>query len=159
MLTDQTVSKEPQRRWADRNTDRIQKYKRAGDRVKAAVKAGLIVRGSACEVCGSTMGTIEAAHADYSKPLEVRWLCQPCHRWWDRNFPKTIAGRGADVAEAPPRLLTVVQAAEYLQVNVDTVRRWCRTGALRCTSLGDRAGYRIKQEDIDKFLEARSDTN
>lgn len=59
------------------------------------------------------------------------------------------------MAEAPPRLLTVAQAAEYLQVNVDTIRRWCRLGTLRCINLGDRAGYRIKQEDIDAFLEAR----
>jgi excisionase family DNA binding protein len=59
------------------------------------------------------------------------------------------------VAEAPPRLLTVAQAADYLQVSIDTVRRWCRTGELRCITLGDRAGYRIRQEDLDRFLEAR----
>ena len=60
------------------------------------------------------------------------------------------------VAEAPPRLLTVQQAADYLQVSIDTVRRWCRTGALRCITLGDRAGYRIRQEDLDRFMEERS---
>ena len=59
------------------------------------------------------------------------------------------------MAESPPKLLTVAQAAEYLQVNVDTVRRWCRTGALRCIMLGDRAGYRIRQDDLNVFIEAR----
>lgn len=59
------------------------------------------------------------------------------------------------VAEAPPRLLTVPQAADYLQVSIDTIRRWCRTGALRCIALGDRAGYRIRQEDLDAFLKDR----
>lgn len=59
------------------------------------------------------------------------------------------------VAEAPPRLLTVPQAADYLQVSIDTVRRWCRTGVLRCIALGDRAGYRIRQEDLDQFLRER----
>lgn len=61
----------------------------------------------------------------------------------------------SEVTEAPPRLLTVPQAAEYLQVSIDTIRRWCRTGALRCISLGDRAGYRIRQADLDAFLEGR----
>ena len=59
------------------------------------------------------------------------------------------------MAESPPRLLTVAQVAEYCQVNVDTVRRWCRSGILRCITLGDRAGYRIRQEDLDAFIEAR----
>lgn len=59
------------------------------------------------------------------------------------------------VPEAPPRLLTVPQAADYLQVSIDTVRRWCRTGVLRCIALGDRAGYRIRQEDLDQFLRER----
>jgi deoxycytidylate deaminase len=30
-----------------------------------------------CEVCGSTI--VQAHHDDYSKPLEVRWLCVPHH--------------------------------------------------------------------------------
>lgn len=28
----------------------------------------------ACEVCGSS-SDVKAYHADYSEPLEVRWLC------------------------------------------------------------------------------------
>lgn len=44
--------------------------------VHAAVRYGKLVRGS-CEVCG---GVAEAHHADYSRPLEVRWLCLVHHR-------------------------------------------------------------------------------
>ncbi len=43
-----------------------------------AVKAGKIKRPSKCSKCGKT-GKIQAHHKDYSKPLDVTWLCQTCH--------------------------------------------------------------------------------
>ena len=41
-----------------------------------AVRFGYLVR-QPCEVCGVT--DVEAHHVDYSKPLEVRWLCFQHH--------------------------------------------------------------------------------
>ena len=32
-----------------------------------------------CEICGS-MENLEAHHDDYSKPLQVRWLCRRHHK-------------------------------------------------------------------------------
>lgn len=32
-----------------------------------------------CAFCG-TADPVEAHHHDYSKPLDVTWLCKPCHR-------------------------------------------------------------------------------
>lgn len=32
-----------------------------------------------CAFCG-TPDPVEAHHHDYSKPLDVTWLCKPCHR-------------------------------------------------------------------------------
>lgn len=43
-----------------------------------AVKHGRLQRGTTCEQCGSDRH-INGHHDDYSKPLEVRWLCGSCH--------------------------------------------------------------------------------
>lgn len=47
--------------------------------VKRAIRSGHIVRPEACSSCGA-VGRIEAHHHDYSKPLDVMWLCFKCHR-------------------------------------------------------------------------------
>lgn len=50
---------------------------RARALVAHAVKAGRLVR-QPCGACGSPKA--EAHHHDYSKPLDVKWLCFRCHR-------------------------------------------------------------------------------
>jgi excisionase family DNA binding protein len=51
--------------------------------------------------------------------------------------------------------LTTEAAAEYLQVSVDTMRRWARTGVIPAAKLGNRGGFRFRREDLDRFLEGR----
>ena len=53
---------------------------RAYRRVERAIACGELERGDRCEVCGRSDVTIHAHHEDYSKPLDVEWLCQHCHR-------------------------------------------------------------------------------
>lgn len=54
------------------------KHKRkAKDLVNQAIKVGQITKTN-CEHCGS-LDNIEGHHPDYSKPLEVIWLCIKCH--------------------------------------------------------------------------------
>ena len=44
--------------------------------VSNAIRDGRLIRGS-CEVCGAE--NAHAHHDDYTKPLEVRWLCRKHH--------------------------------------------------------------------------------
>ena len=52
--------------------------------------------------------------------------------------------------------LTVSEVAERLKVQPLTVRRWLNSGALTGIQLGDRAGWRITEEDLRDFLETRT---
>ena len=45
--------------------------------VAQAIRSGLLVR-MPCIRCGKEK--TEAHHEDYDKPLEVMWLCTPCHK-------------------------------------------------------------------------------
>lgn len=43
-----------------------------------------IISKSPCSKCGATTN-IHAHHNDYSKPLEITWLCASCHRKYHTN--------------------------------------------------------------------------
>jgi hypothetical protein len=51
---------------------------RAHRKVAAAIRAGVLVRPDACAHCGIACRP-DAHHADYGRPLDVVWLCRPCH--------------------------------------------------------------------------------
>jgi hypothetical protein len=73
-------------RWRDNFNERMRGYRKdpalrprflAKDQLHINLRRGTIKRGP-CEVCGSEDS--EAHHDDYSKPLDVRWLCRKHHR-------------------------------------------------------------------------------
>lgn len=74
---------------ASKNPDR-----KTNDKVRLAVframKRGLIQR-EPCEGCGTAgmqvngIPSVVAHHDDYNRPLDVRWLCVPCHADWHKN--------------------------------------------------------------------------
>lgn len=89
--------KEAVRRWEAANPERVLEHARdyakrhpgkaqARAAVKRAIDRGELVRPSTCEDCGGPgreykdgRAGIHAHHPDYSKPLDVKWLCATCH--------------------------------------------------------------------------------
>lgn len=70
------------RRWQARNPEKL----RAHRILWSAIRKGVVSVKDRCEDCGAARPVndrrskhIEAHHCDYTKPLEVRWLCKPCH--------------------------------------------------------------------------------
>ena len=70
-----------------RNLEKINKYnkeygKKFPERVKAQQKATRKIKipfGQLCEECRINPAR-EKHHPDYSKPLEIKFLCNPCHK-------------------------------------------------------------------------------
>lgn len=48
-------------------------------KVSRAVRNGTIKKPKNCEVCGQTKRLV-GHHKDYTRPLDVVWVCQPCHK-------------------------------------------------------------------------------
>lgn len=63
-----------QKRRRERHPEKYAAYRAVGN----AVRDGRLIR-KPCEVCGTTE-RVQAHHDDYSKPLDVRWLCFKHHR-------------------------------------------------------------------------------
>ena len=66
---------DPRRAYQDRNPQKTYCHRQ----VRYAVARGDLIRPNSCSKCGEIRSRIEAHHPDYSKPLDVVWLCKPCH--------------------------------------------------------------------------------
>lgn len=58
---------------------------RAVKAVRRSIEKGLIRAAPSCEVCLATVVSLHAHHDDYSKMLDVRWLCPKCHAEWHKH--------------------------------------------------------------------------
>lgn len=69
--------------WRKYNSIPENKIKQKARRLIAyALEVGKIKR-HPCQQCGALK--TDAHHEDYSKPLEVIWLCRRCHCLWERS--------------------------------------------------------------------------
>ena len=85
-----TYRKTPAGKIAQKNTDRNNQRKfpekiTARSAVSSALYHGKIRR-KPCEVCGILK--VEAHHDDYSKPLDVKWLCNKHHKEYEKKAVK-----------------------------------------------------------------------
>jgi len=67
---------ERKREWRKENRDK----NRARELLQYAIRKGMIIRPEICSECGKKKKWIDGHHEDYSKPLEVDWLCRRCHK-------------------------------------------------------------------------------
>jgi len=65
-------------RWRWHHDREYRRRKLARIAVQVALKRGKLQRAETCERCGAEV-FCEAHHVDYSRPLDVAWLCTPCH--------------------------------------------------------------------------------
>lgn len=68
-------NRERQRHYRKANPDKC----RAHYLLRDAVKRGEVAIPKLCSRCGRNPTRLHAHHADYSKPLDVEWLCPTCH--------------------------------------------------------------------------------
>ncbi|TGN58605.1 hypothetical protein E4L95_12355 [Paracoccus liaowanqingii] len=68
-----------QQRWGRANPQ----ARKAHGAVRSAVRRGTLQRGP-CEICGVVHGEdgaiVDGHHEDYTKPLDVTWLCRSHHK-------------------------------------------------------------------------------
>jgi transposase-like protein len=82
----------------------IPQDKRVVTIVRKAIKSGCLIA-KPCERCGASgkdrdgRNLVDAHHDDYNKPLDIRWLCGPCHREWHQSNEPTR--RTAHLAAMP----------------------------------------------------------
>lgn len=80
--------------------------------VRKAIALGQLVRPMNCEHCGLApkatsdgRSPIQAHHRDYSKPLEVEWICAKCHRQ-ETPLPLVMGGRCVGEANGQSKFTT-----------------------------------------------------
>lgn len=87
------------REW--RSSNKLTREQRIKDRCRAYANTYLRrgkIQKLACEKCGDPNSQMH--HADYTKPLEVTWLCQDCHQD-DHNRERLAAKRARFRAQTP----------------------------------------------------------
>lgn len=52
---------------------------RARSALRESVKHGRIIKPSVCSGCREPSASLQGHHFDYALPLDVQWLCIPCH--------------------------------------------------------------------------------
>lgn len=73
-------------------------HKNAHMAVDAALRSGVISKPERCQGCGrnGSESRLGAHHYDYTRPLDVIWLCQVCHKRVDEVRAFVETGKSID---------------------------------------------------------------
>ncbi len=97
--------------------------------VYSAIKGRTLVKPKACSFCGKE-GEVVAHHEDYSKPLQILWLCTECHGLRHRAI-----GAHVSLAPDPRRQLSathVVASCHECGALMQKRRPWQRFCSFAC---------------------------
>lgn len=84
--------REQAQQWREKNPDAY----RAQTAVNNAIRDGKLTRGL-CSLCGASKN-VHGHHKNYSRPLDVTWLCAKCHHRLHATFPE-LGGHFVEAAE------------------------------------------------------------
>ncbi len=90
-------------------------YEYACGVISTAVASGKVVPPNKCENCGIET-RLHGHHEDYSKPLEVKWLCPKCHKG---KHPKVKKGK----QETMDYLLRGIDKEIWEQVKIKAITK------------------------------------
>lgn len=62
----------------EKHRNKFPERRKAGILLTSALQCGRVIRPTNCVICQRAC-IPQAHHSDYSKPLEVIWLCHSCH--------------------------------------------------------------------------------
>ena len=93
-------------------------HDRARKVFEAALAAGVLVNPGVCYGCGCTSDErrIEGHHHDYRRPLDVVWVCTPCHRRLDQM--RILHESGVDFDEWEHERRKTIRRAKYAMEKV-----------------------------------------
>jgi hypothetical protein len=114
------------KRWRERNPEKV----KAHWTVSNAIRYGKLKR-QPCQECGNPKS--HAHHHDYNKPLDVIWLCHPCHwkmhGWVKQEKEKVVVVTKKDLL-LPHVLELKQQGKSYRQISIiigvpkGTISKW-----------------------------------
>lgn len=78
------ISNEIERLSAAKRVDRYKEKAKVSRKTRFAIASGKLVKGECSYPNGKCVGRIEGHHKDYSKPLDVTWVCQKHHVLFDK---------------------------------------------------------------------------
>lgn len=112
---------------ADNNVRRKTTEGLARAALHEAMKRGKVIKPDRCEHCSRTFpkAAIHGHHADYSKPLDVVWLCRTCHarEHWSIDNHTAPTGEDHPKAKLTAEMVTEARQAKAAGASVRALAR------------------------------------